>query len=62
MREIVAPDHAPDWVSHRHELWNRAELAEKRVDAQPARMFVLALPHELTDEQVKIELRHHLCA
>jgi hypothetical protein len=53
--EIVAPENAPDWVYDRQALWNRAERAEKRVDAQPARMFVLALPHELTDEQ-KIEL------
>ena len=53
--EIVAPENAPEWVYNRQELWNRAERAEKRVDAQPARMFVLALPCELTDEQ-NIEL------
>jgi hypothetical protein len=23
--EILAPDHAPDWVSDRSELWNRVE-------------------------------------
>jgi hypothetical protein len=49
--EIIAPENAPEWVFDRKELWNRAELAEKRVDAQTARVFVLALPHELTDEQ-----------
>lgn len=53
--EVVAPDHAPDWVYNRGELWNRAERAEKRVDAQSARTFVQALPCELSDEQ-NIEL------
>ena len=49
--EILAPDNAPRWVYDREELWNRAELAEKRRDAQPAREVRLGLPHELTDEQ-----------
>ena len=48
---IIAPDNAPEWVNEREELWNRAELAEKRKDAQPAREVRLALPSELTDEQ-----------
>jgi len=48
---IIAPENAPDWVNDREELWNRAELAEKRKDAQPAREVRLALPSELTDEQ-----------
>ena len=49
--EIIAPDSAPAWVNDREELWNRAEQAEKRKDAQPAREIRLALPAELTDEQ-----------
>jgi len=48
---IIAPENAPDWVNDREELWNRAELAEKRKDGQPAREVRLALPSELTDEQ-----------
>ena len=48
---IIAPENAPEWVNEREELWNRAELAEKRKDAQPAREVRLALPSELTDEQ-----------
>lgn len=31
----------------RAELWNRAELAEKRSDSRVAREWILALPHEL---------------
>src|SRR5262249_21827597 len=49
--EIIAPDKAPEWVYERQQLWNRAERAEKRIDAQTARVFVLALPHEFNDEQ-----------
>jgi hypothetical protein len=49
--EIMAPDNAPDWTHDREELWNRAELAEKRRDAQPAREIRLGLPHELDDGQ-----------
>lgn len=48
---ILAPEHAPGWVYDRKELWNRAERAEKRWDAQPARQILLALPHELADEE-----------
>lgn len=49
--QIIAPDHAPEWVYDRQQLWNRAEQAEKRIDAQTARVFVLALPYELTAQQ-----------
>ncbi|HLI87729.1 MAG TPA: MobQ family relaxase [Ktedonobacteraceae bacterium] len=48
---ILAPSHAPEWVYDREELWNRAEAAETRRNAQPAREIRLGLPHELTDEQ-----------
>ncbi len=48
---IVAPEDAPDWVKTREELWNRAELAERRKDAQVAREVRLALPHELDRKQ-----------
>lgn len=58
--EILAPDHAPEWVNNREELWNRAELAEKRRDGQPAREIRVALPNELTDEQ-RVELVFTFC-
>jgi ATP-dependent exoDNAse (exonuclease V) alpha subunit len=42
------PDDAPAWIHDRSELWNAAEVAEKRKDAQLAREVQLALPCELT--------------
>ena len=48
---IFAPQDAPDWARDRGQLWNRAEAAEKRRDAQTARSLELSLPHELTPEQ-----------
>jgi hypothetical protein len=46
--EILAPDHAPDWVRDRSELWNRVEEAETRKNSQVAREVRVALPAELT--------------
>lgn len=48
---IFAPPGAPSWVYDRNRLWNEAERAENRKDATLAREIVVALPHELTDEQ-----------
>ena len=45
---IYAPACAPEWVFDRASLWNVAELAEKRRDAQVAREVQLSLPHELS--------------
>ena len=45
--EIVAPANAPAWCKDRAKLWNRAEAAEKRKDAQTARSIELALPKEI---------------
>ena len=49
--EILAPDHAPDWVFDRSELWNRVEEAETRKNSQVAREVRVALPDELTHAQ-----------
>ena len=49
--KIHAPDGAPSWVFDREELWNKAEDAEIRHDAQTARKFIIALQVELTLEQ-----------
>ena len=46
--EILAPDHAPDWVHDRSELWNRVEESETRKNSQVAREVRVALPDELT--------------
>jgi len=53
--EILAPDHAPDWVADRSELWNRVEEAETRKNSQVAREVRVALPAELTHAQ-RVEL------
>ena len=52
---IIAPDGAPDWVSDRHQLWNRVEMAETRSNAQPAREVEITLPREL-DPRQRIDL------
>ena len=49
--EIMAPDHAPVWMSDRAQLWNAVEAAEKRGDAQLSRELLLSLPSELNDAQ-----------
>jgi len=53
--EILAPDHAPDWVYDRSELWNRVEESETRKNSQVAREVRVALPDELTHAQ-RLEL------
>ena len=53
--EILAPDHAPDWVRDRSELWNRVEESETRKNSQVAREVRVALPDELTHAQ-RLEL------
>ncbi len=47
---IVVPA-SSTWRPTRTELWNAAELAEKRKDSCVAREHVVALPSELTPEQ-----------
>ena len=44
---ILAPDGAPAWTTDSNQLWNAGEAGEKRVDAQCAREFILAVPPEL---------------
>jgi ATP-dependent exoDNAse (exonuclease V) alpha subunit len=45
---ILAPVGAPAWVQDSRQLWNAVEAGEKRVDAQLAREFILAVPPELS--------------
>lgn len=54
---ILAPEGAPEWVQSRYELWNRAEAAETRINAQTAREVELTLPREL-DRPAQIALVH----
>ena len=58
--EILAPDHAPDWVSDRSELWNRVEESETRKNSQVAREVRVALPDELSPEE-RVELVREFC-
>ena len=57
--EIVLPTRAAqldiNWPRNRQQLWNAAELAEKRKDARIAREHEVALPHELPkDKQIAL--------
>lgn len=47
---IFAPEGAPAWATNSGQLWNKVEASEKRVDAQTAREFILAVPKELSAE------------
>ena len=58
--EILAPDHAPDWVSDRSELWNRVEESETRKNSQVAREVRVALPDELSPDE-RVELVREFC-
>ncbi len=56
--EIIMPAAAPQW--DRPTLWNMAERAERRKDAQTARTIRLALPRELTHRQMLRLVRRFL--
>jgi hypothetical protein len=47
----IAPEGAPTWAVDPGELWNRAEEAERRKDAQVARDYRIPVPLGLTDTQ-----------
>lgn len=49
--EILTPDQAPEWAHDRAQLWNQAEQAERRKDAQVAREVEVALPVELSAQE-----------
>ena len=57
--EIVLPTSAAkrdiQWARNRQQLWNAAEVAEKRRDSRVAREYEVAVPHELTKAQ-RVEL------
>jgi hypothetical protein len=48
---ILTPDGAPAWTLDRAELWNRAEVAERRRDAVTAREVELSIPRDLPQER-----------
>lgn len=47
----IAPPNSPPWATDPAQLWNRAERAEKRKDAQIARDYRIPIPKGLTDER-----------
>lgn len=51
---ILAPSSSPEWVQDRAQLWNEVEQIEKRKDAQLCREVEVALPRELTAEQMQV--------
>ena len=57
---LLLPEHAPEEFASAQGLWNAAERAEKRKDAQIYRENLLALPHELTLEQNRALLHEFL--
>ncbi|MFD1792452.1 MobA/MobL family protein [Ochrobactrum teleogrylli] len=44
---IVAPENAAFWTQDREQIWGRAELAERRQDAQVAREWLITIPRDL---------------
>lgn len=55
--EIRAPDHAPDWMKNRSQLWNGVEEFETRKNSRLAREFEMSVPVELSPEQRKEAVR-----
>jgi hypothetical protein len=51
------PAGAPEWATDRAQLWNAAEVSEKRKNSTVAREFEVALPAELSADQRR-ELAH----
>ncbi|MBV9825371.1 MAG: MobA/MobL family protein [Alphaproteobacteria bacterium] len=53
--EIMIPADAPEWARDRAELWNAAERAEdkstRRSQGKTGRDIILAIPHELSDDE-----------
>lgn len=47
---VLAPEGAPAWASDSEQLWMKAAAAEKRADAQEARLIELSLPRVLVRE------------
>ncbi|KQT64159.1 MULTISPECIES: MobA/MobL family protein [unclassified Aureimonas] len=50
---VMVPPGSPAWTHDREALWSRAELAEKRKDAQTARETQVAIPRDLQPSQYR---------
>lgn len=51
--ELVLPAGSPEWAADRAALWNAAEQAEKRKNSTVAREFEIALPAELSPDELQ---------
>lgn len=55
---MLMPQGAPDWARLPEDLWRRAALAEKRVDAQEARILDFSMPRTVPAELWESCVRH----
>ncbi|KQT50829.1 hypothetical protein ASG43_06090 [Aureimonas sp. Leaf454] len=55
---VLAPDGVPDWCLNPGALWNRAAAAEKRLDAQEARVVDFSMPRAIPRDLWAAAVRH----
>ncbi|HEV7417015.1 MAG TPA: MobA/MobL family protein, partial [Tianweitania sediminis] len=55
---MLAPQGAPDWAHQPESLWQRAAAAEKRADAQEARILDFSIPRAVPAELWESCVRH----
>lgn len=55
---MLAPDGAPEWARKQASLWRRAAEAEKRIDAQEARIVDFSMPRAIPPRLWEACIRH----
>lgn len=55
---MLAPEGAPEWAREPDALWQRAAEAEKRIDAQEARIVDFSMPRAIPPELWEACIRH----
>jgi len=55
---VMGPEGAPAWIADCSQLWKRAVAAEKRANAQEARLFELTIPRSIPKEYWEELARH----
>lgn len=55
---MLVPDGAPDWTYEPESLWQRAAEAEKRIDAQEARIVDFSMPRQVPEPLWEQCIRH----
>ncbi len=51
---IMAPKNSPTWIKDRSRLWNTIEQVEKRKDSQLCREVEVAIPKELSSQEMRL--------